>query len=136
MFSKTQLERRGGVVGRLDGSEAVVVNEYGFAGVYLSDIVRAHMVEGAGFGGDYPAARVAVQLADAQRPDAERVPDSEQAVLGENGQGVSALEPSHEVGHAAFPVLGRGVGEDAGYNLGVVGSDEAKSALLHLAAQG
>ena len=60
------------------------------------------MIQSAGLRSDDPSA---VQLADAQGPDAQRVSNSDHCVLGQHCQRVRALQFAHDVGDSTLPVV-------------------------------
>ena len=90
------------------------------------------MVEGAGLGGDDPAA---VQAPQAERAHAERVAHGEEGVGREDDEGVGALDASHHVGDALRPGVAGREGEDAGDDLGVGRGGELVALLLQVGAQ-
>ena len=91
---------------RGDAAQAVPVDDDGLSRLDLADELGAHMVERAALGRDDPSAgRVPAQ---GQRPDAVRVADAKQRVLGRDDQRVRPFQRAHHVRGLLFPrVAGR-----------------------------
>ena len=68
---------------------AVLIKYYDLAVFHVAHVSRADDVEGAGFRGED---RAAVELADHQRADAERVTRADQLLVGEADESISAFE--------------------------------------------
>ena len=68
---------------------AVFVEHQNLAVLDIAHILRADDVERAGLGGED---RAAVELAEHQRPDAERIAGADQFLVGQADEGVGAFE--------------------------------------------
>ena len=82
---------------RLVRMRAVFVEDQDFAILDIADILRADDVERASFGGED---RTAVELAEHQRPNAERVARADQLLVGEADEGVGAFEHAQALDQA------------------------------------
>ena len=69
--------------------EPVFVHDHDFAGFHVPPVIGLHQVQGAGLGGHHPGA---VQLAQAQGPEAVGVPGGDDLVGGGDHQGIGALD--------------------------------------------
>ena len=76
---------------------AVLVEHQNLAVLDVAHILRADDVERAGFGGED---RAAVELAEHQRPDAERIAGADQLLVGEADEGVGAFEHAQPLDEA------------------------------------
>ena len=88
MYSKMQgrgAHRREGLV-RMG---AVLVEHENLAVFHVADVLRADDIERAGFRGED---RAAVEFAQHQRPDAERVAGADKFFVGQADEGVGAFE--------------------------------------------
>ena len=74
---------------RLFRMGAVLVEDENFAVLDVAHVLGADDVERAGLGGED---RAAVELAEHQRPDAERVAGADQFLVGQPDEGVGAFE--------------------------------------------
>ena len=79
---------------RPERAHAVLVVDDDLAVLDFADIARADDVEGAGFRGED---RTAVEFADHQRADAERIARADQLFVGERDEGVGAFELAQRV---------------------------------------
>jgi hypothetical protein len=95
--------------------DSVLVDDQQLARRDLALEVRAEEVEGAGLGGDDPAA---VEPAQDERPEAVRVAEGKQLAVGQCGHGVGAFEPAHRARHR-LDERDRGVRDRRGDQLGV-----------------
>ncbi len=73
---------------------AVLVEDHYFAVLHVAHILRADHVERAGFRGKD---RAAVELADYQRPDAERIARAHELLIGEPDKGIGAFQLAQAV---------------------------------------
>ena len=105
------------------------VHHHRLPGSHFSHEGGADVVQRAGLRGDHPAA---VQLPDAQRPHAQRVPYAEQRVLRHQHERVRAPEPAHGVGEAVGPRLNGGVRDQVRHDLGVAGGREVAAPIGQL----
>ena len=94
------------------------------AGVDLPDQLRPDDVEGTAFGGDHP---VAVQFAEREWPDAERVTEGDDRVLGHDHGRVGTFELRHDVGDCVLDVPAVIDRDQSGDDLRVGGPPEAEA---------
>ena len=91
---------------------AVLVEHHDFAVLDVAHVFRADDVERAGLRGED---RVAVELADHQRADAERIARADQLLVGEADEGIGAFELAQRVDEAVDEAVALGaVRRDAG----------------------
>ena len=114
--------------------EPVLVHDHDLAGFHLPPVIGLDQVQGAGFGGHDPGA---VQLPQAQGPEAVRVPGGDDLVGGGDHQGIGALDFGQgrgqrvdQIDEVAPAVPGHEVDD----NLGVHGGLEDGALLLQAAA--
>ena len=69
--------------------EPVFVHDHDLAGFHLPPVIGLYQVQGAGLGGHHPGA---VQLPQAQGPEAVGVPGGDDLVGGGDHQGIGALD--------------------------------------------
>ena len=74
---------------RLERLRAVLVEHHHFAVLHVAHVLRADDIERAGLRRED---RAAVELADHQRADAERIARADQLLVGEADKGIGALE--------------------------------------------
>src|SRR5215204_1270233 len=74
--------------------QALIVYHHDLAGLDLPNKASANDVEATGFAGDYVAA---FYLADAQRPEAVRVPKGDELVPEDHGDRVRPQQPPHRL---------------------------------------
>jgi hypothetical protein len=88
---------------RLDGPEAVAVDDHDLARFDVAHEAGADDVESAALGGEDPGI---LQAADHEGTHAHRIPNAQQRLVGEQQQRVGALDPAQRIDQ---PVDNRGV---------------------------
>ena len=74
---------------RTQALDALFRNDDDFAILDVADEMRADDVERAGFGGENV---MAVEFAEHQRPDAERIARADQLLVGQGDEGIGAFD--------------------------------------------
>ena len=111
------------------GTQTVGVNRDYLAGMHVPDIIGVDLVQGACLRSDHPAA---VELADAEWPDAHRIANTVHGVLGHHRQGVRALKPPHGIDDALFQCGRRSVRQEVRDDLRIAGGGELRAPRLEL----
>ena len=112
---------------------AVLVEHDDLAVLDVAHVFRADDVERAGFGGED---RMAVELADHQRADAERIARADQLLVGEADEGVGAFELAQPLDEAVDEAVALGARDEMQDDLGVGGRLHDRAVAHQLAAQG
>ena len=97
---------------------AFVVEDDDLAILDVAHVFRADDVERAGF---RCQDRAAVELAEHQRPDAERVAGTDQLLVGHGDEGIGALELAQALDEAVDEAIALGAGDEMQDHLGVGG---------------
>ncbi|MGC3991103.1 MAG: hypothetical protein QM796_15765 [Chthoniobacteraceae bacterium] len=71
------------------GADAVFIDDDDFAGLHLADELGVDEVEGAGLAGEHVGA---IELAEAERAEAERIADADDLALGHHDEREGALD--------------------------------------------
>ena len=103
---------------RLVRLRAVLIEDDDFAVFDVAHVLCADDVERAGF---RSKDRAAVELADDQRPDAERIARADQLLVGEADEGVGALELAQALDEAVDEAVASGARDEMQDHLGVGG---------------
>ena len=115
MYSK--MSGRGGLLGReAEGLDALVRDHHAFAVLDVADEAGADDVEGAGLGGEDVAA---VELAQHQRADAQRVAGADQLLVGQRHQGIGALDLLDRLHEAVDDPVLAAAGDQVDDHLGI-----------------
>ena len=109
------------------GTEAVAVNDHRLSGLDVPRIFRAQMIQGAAFRGDNPAL---LQSAQAQGPDAERIPGRQQGILGQGHYGKGPGQGTHTMEQPLLPGGAGGVNQLVGNHFGIGGGGKAAGPLF------
>ena len=111
--------------------EAVLVHDHDLAGLHVPPVIGLDQVQGAGLGGHHPGA---VQLAQAQGPEAVGVPGGDDLVGGGDHQGIGAFDVLQSI-HQGLLQVGAGVpGHEVDDDFGVHGGLEDGAGGLEAAA--
>ena len=95
---------------------AVVVEHQNLAVFQVADVLRTDDVQRAGLGGED---RAAVQLAENQRPNAQRIAGADQLLVGETDEGVRALEHTQPLDESIDEPVAVRAGNEVKDHLGV-----------------
>ncbi len=106
---------------------ALVVEDHDFAILDVADIFRADDVERAGLRGQD---RAAVELAEHQRADAERVARADQLLVGEADEGIGAFQRAQALDEAVDEARLLRARDQMQHHLGV-GGGLHDGALMH-----
>ncbi|MEY9493929.1 hypothetical protein ABIE93_005136 [Bradyrhizobium elkanii] len=112
---------------------AGLVEHDDLAGLDVADVFRADHVERAGLRGQD---RTAVEIAEHQRADAERVARADQLLVGQRDQRIGALDGAQRLDEAVDEAGALGLRHEMQDHLGVGGRLHHGAALDQLAAQG
>ena len=117
MYSKMQ--GRGAIGGNgLCDLHAVLVEHHDFAVLDVAHVLRADDVERAGFRGED---RAAVELAEHQRADAERIARADQLLVGHADERIGAFELAQALDEAVDEAVALGARDQMQDHLGVGG---------------
>ena len=111
---------------------AVVVEYHDLAVLDVAHVFRADDVERAGLRGED---RMAVELADHQRTDAERIARADQLLVGEADERIGAFELAQPLDEAVDEAFSRGTRDQMQDDLGVGGRLHDGAVAHQLAAQ-
>ena len=111
---------------------AVLVEHHDFAVLDVAHVLRADHVERAGLGGQD---RAAVELAEHQRADAERVTGADQLLVGHADEGIGAFELAQALDEAVDEAVALGARDQVQDHLGVGGRLHHGAVVDQLAAQ-
>ena len=117
---------------RLVAVRAGLVEHDDFAGLDVADIFGADHVERAGFRGQD---RAAVEVAEHQRADAERIARADQLLVGQRDQRVSAFDRAQRLDEAVDETAALGLRDQMQDHLGVGGRLHHGAVLHEFAAQ-
>ncbi len=111
---------------------AFLVEDQNFAVLDITHILRADNVERAGFGSED---RAAVEPAQHQRPDAERIARADQLLVGETDEGIGAFEHAQAFDQAVDEAVAARARDQMQDHLGVGGRLHHGAFAHQLAAQ-
>ena len=111
---------------------AVLVEHHDLAVLDVADVFGADDVERAGLGGED---RAAVELADHQRADAERIARADQLLVGEPDERIGAFERAQPLDEAVDEAVALGARDQMQDHLGVGGRLHHGAVAHQLAAQ-
>ena len=117
---------------RLVAVRAVFVEHDDLAGLDVADILRADHVERAGF---RRQDRVAVEIAEHQRADAERIAGADQFLVGQRHQRIGALDGAQRLDEAVDEAAALGLRDQVQDHFGVGGGLHHGAVEHELAAQ-
>ena len=112
---------------------AALVEHQDLAGFDVADIFGADDIERAGLRGED---RAAVELAEHQRPDAERIARADQFLVGHRHQRIGALDGAQRFDEAVDEAVALGLRDQMQDYLGIGGGLHHGAVLHQLAAQG
>ena len=129
-------ERAPRVLGeRLHRAQSVRVDDHDLARLHVADELRLDQVQRAGLARQHEPS--VGQPADAQRTEAVRVAHADELVLGEDDQGICALDAAHGLDQSALVAARlRRLGEQVDDDLGIHRRLEDGALGLQLVAQG
>ncbi|GHU82270.1 hypothetical protein FACS189468_6300 [Spirochaetia bacterium] len=111
-----------GLFAETEGKDLILVDDDHFPGLDVPDKLPADGGYGAGLAGEDPPA---VELPQAQGPDAVGVPGSHQGIPGKDHQGVGALDKLDRIGQGLFQALLVVLGDEVDDHLAVAGGGKA-----------
>ena len=117
---------------RLVRLRAIFIEDDHFAVFHVAHVLRADDVERAGLGSQD---RAAVELADHQRPDTERIASADQLLVGQADEGIGALELAQPLDETVDKTVASGARHEMQDHLGVGGRLHHGAFVHQVAAQ-